>query len=422
MKNYYIYIILILLEAPFLHAQTVISLDECQRKARENYPIIKQYDLIKKSEKYNLENASKSYLPQVTFNAQVTYQSDVTKMPIDIPQLNLDIPTMSKDQYKATIDINQLIWDGGQISAQQSITKANSLVEQQNIEVSLYQIRGKVNQFYFGILSIDKQIEILQLNINNLQATLDFVEASFKNGTAMQSDIDAVQAEILNIKQKVTEAQSTRKSYTDMLSIFINEKITNNTKLSNPPSDLQASTNNKRPEILLYNNQIALLDKQEYAISAHNKPNIGVFAQGGYGRPGLNMLEDQFKLFAIGGIKLTWKFSNLYTKKNDKRLIDTQRQFVKNQEETFLFNNSLQSSQAINEIEKYKELLKTDSQIISLRERVRIASESKYKNGIYTINDLIKDINAENSAQQTLSLHQIQHLFSIYNYNNIKGN
>lgn len=421
MKKAAVYIILLFL-AISAQAQHTLSLDECQKKAKDNYPLIKQYNLIKESERFNLENASKSYLPQITFNAQATYQSDVTKLPIDLPQLGIDIPTMSKDQYKTTVDVNQIIWDGGQISAKQHIIKANSKVDQQNVEVNLYQIREKVNQLYFGVLSIDKQIEILQLNIENLQSTLNFVEASFHNGTAMQSDVDAIQAEILNIKQKVTEAQSTRKAYTDMLSIFIKEKITDNTQLSPPLAELNIAATNTRPELLLYSNQIALLDKQESAISAKNMPNIGVFAQGGYGRPGLNMLEDQFKLFAIGGVKLTWNFGNLYTKKNEKKIIETQRLMVKNQEETFLFNNDLQSSQALNEVQKYKELLKTDSQIIDLRERVKVAGESKYKNGVYTVNDLIKDINAENTARQTRSLHEVEYLFSIYNYNNIKGN
>lgn len=414
--------IMLLFSVISAQAQQTISLDECQKKAKDNYPLIKQYNLIKESERFNLENASKSYLPQITFNAQATYQSDVTKLPIDLPELGIDIPTMSKDQYKTTVDVNQIIWDGGQISAKQNITKANSKVDQQNIEVSLYQIRDKVNQLYFGTLSIDKQIAILQLNIENLQSTLNFVEASFRNGTAMQSDIDAIQAEILNIKQKVTEAESTRKAYTDMLSIFIKEQITDNTQLNSPSAELNITANNTRPELLLYNNQIDLLDKQESAISAKNMPNIGLFAQGGYGRPGLNMLEDKFKLFAIGGVKLTWNFGNLYTKKNEKKIIENQRLIVKNQEETFLFNNDLQSSQAINDVQKYKELLKTDSQIIDLRERVKIAGESKYKNGVYTVNDLIKDINAENTARQTRSLHEVEYLFSIYNYNNIKGN
>lgn len=421
MKRAVVYTIL-LFTVISIQAQQMLSLDECQRKAKENYPLIKQYDLIRKSERFNLENASKSYLPQVTFNAQATYQSDVTKLPIDIPQLGIDIPTMSKDQYKTTVDINQIIWDGGQTHAHQDIIKANSKIDQQNVEVGLYQIRDKVNQLYFGTLSIDKQIEILQLNIENLQSTLNFVEASFRNGTAMQSDIDVMQAEILNTKQKVTEAQSTRKAYTDMLSIFIKEKITDNTQLYSPTTELNITEDNNRPELLLYGNQIDLLNKQESAISAKNRPNIGLFAQGGYGRPGLNMLEDKFKLFAIGGVKLTWNFGNLYTKKNEKRIIETQRMMVKNQEETFRFNNDLESSQAINEVQKYKELLKTDVQIIKLRERVKIAGESKYKNGVYTINDLIKDINAENTARQTRSLHEIEYLFSIYNYINIKGN
>ncbi|SHE36277.1 TolC family protein [Dysgonomonas macrotermitis] len=421
MKKLLSYIVVSLIVISSLPAQTIqLTLDECQSKARDNYPLIKQYGLISRSEKFNLENAGKSYLPQVTLNAQATYQSDVTKLPIDISQFGMDIPSMSKDQYKATIDINQVIWDGGQTSAQQGIIKANTAVEQQSLEVNLYQIRDRVNQLYFGILSIDKQIAILKLNTESLNTTLDFVNASFRNGTAMQSDIDAIQVEILNIEQQTTELKASRKSYTDMLSVFIKQEITPEHQLTTPNSAIVAEQNN-RPELFYYNKQLELLNKQETAISAKNMPNIGLFTQGGYGRPGLNMLEDQFKLFAIGGVKLTWKFGNLYTKKNEQRLIETQRQLVNIQEETFLFNNTMESSQTSNEIQKYKNLLEKDTQIIALRERVKNASDSKYRNGIYTINDLIKDINAENQARQTMALHEIQYLYSIYNYNNIKG-
>lgn len=421
MKIIFSYIVFSLLAISCLSAQVIqLTLDECQLRARENYPLIKQYGLISRSEKFNLENAGKSYLPQVTLNAQATYQSDVTKLPIDISQFGMNIPSMSKDQYKATIDINQVIWDGGQTSAQQGIIKANTEVEQQSLEVNLYQIRDRVNQLYFGVLSIDKQIAILKLNTESLNTTLDFVNASFRNGTAMQSDIDAIQVEILNIEQQTTELKASRKSYTDMLSVFIKEEIAPECQLITPNSAIVAEQNN-RPELLYYNKQLELLNKQETAISAKNMPNIGLFAQGGYGRPGLNMLEDQFKLFAIGGVKLTWKFGNLYTKKNEQRLIETQRQLVNIQEETFLFNNTMESSQTSNQIQKYKNLLEKDTQIIALRERVKNASDSKYRNGIYTINDLIKDINAENQARQTMALHEIQYLYSIYNYNNIKG-
>lgn len=410
-----------------INAQTEkITLDECQTLARENYPQIKQLNLIGLTEKYNAENVAKNYLPQVSFNAQATYQSDVTKLPIDLSNLpiqgvDLSVPSMSKDQYKATIDITQVIWDGGQINAQKDIIKATGTVEKQNLEVTLYQIKDRINQLYFGVLSADKQLEILKLYRENLKSTLDFVQAAFKNGAAMQSDIDAVQVEILKIDQKEIELASIRLATTKILSAFTNKPINSHTILA-MPDKVNPDNENKRPELTLLNEQRISLDAQQKAISAKNMPQLGLFLQGGYGRPALNMLEDKFKPFAIGGLKLTWKFGNLYTKNNERRLIENNRNMINIQEETFKFNTSLQSTQALSEVTKYRELIEKDDEIISLRDRLRTIGETKYKNGVYTINDLIKDINAENESRQTKALHEIQYLLNIYNHKNINGN
>lgn len=414
---------------PFIYANAQveqITLDECQQLARENYPLIKQHNLISLTEKYNAENLAKNYLPQLAFNAQASYQSAVTKLPFDlsslpIPGANLSTPNMSKDQYKATVDVTQIIWDGGVISSQQKIIKSGSEVEKQNLEVNLFQLRDRINQLYFGVLSIDKQLEILKLYRENLQSTFHVVSSALKNGVAMQSDVDAVSVELLKLDQKEIELTNLRQATTQLLTAFVNKPINESTNLT-PPNEYIISEVNKRPELTLFNNQRALLDAQENAISAKNMPQLGLFLQGGYGRPGLNMLENKFKPFALGGVKLTWKFGNLYTKSNEKMLIENNRNILSVQEETFLFNTNLQSTQAQSEIVKFKELIKKDDEIISLRNRLRVAGETKYKNGIYTINDLIKDINAENESLQTKALHHIQHLLSTYNHKNINGN
>lgn len=424
MKKTIILFIGIIIYTNIANSQTVITLEECKQMAVENYPLIKQYGLIQAAEEYTLSNISKNYLPQFGANAQATYQSDVTKLPFDASSLPIpiDIPSMSKDQYKMTLDASQLIWDGGITSSQKKIARANSEMEKQQVEVNLYTIKEKVNQLYFGILSIDKQLKIVSLTEENLRANRETAQSMFDNGVAMQSDLDQIDVELLNLEQKRIEQKALRQASIRMLSLFIHKTLDESMLFQKPQEAIQLSSDIVRPELNLYNSQIALFDAQQVSVNARNMPRINLFAQGGYGRPGLNMLEDKFRLFAIGGIKLSWNFGSFYTKKNEKRLIHNSINSVEVQRETFLFNTNVQLTKEQAEIEKMKKLLEKDDDIIRLRERVKIAGESKYKNGVYQMNELIRDINAESMAMQTKALHEIQYLMNIYNYKHIQGN
>ncbi len=402
----------------------MLTLEECQRLAKDNYPLIRQYDLLTHAEKYNLNNVTKSYLPQFSLNGQATYQSHVTKIPIDLSSLPvpMEITPLDKDQYKATIDVNQKIWDGGVAHSQQKLIKANTEVEKKQLEVSLYSIQEQVNQLYFGILAINEQLELLKLLEEDMMANKNVMQSMLDNGVAMQSDLDQLDVELLNIEQNRTEQNSLKEAYVKMLSLFIHKEISTNTNLIKPEDSQLISNNINRPELDYYNSQKLSLDAQRSSISAKNMPQLGFFVQGGYGRPGLNMLENKFQLYAMGGIKFTWNFGNLYTRKNEIRIIENNQKSIDVQEETFRFNTNLQLTKEQAEINKIKKLLDKDDEIIRLRHRVKRASESKYKNGVYQINDLIRDINAENQARQTKAIREIQHLQSIYNYKYIQGN
>lgn len=423
MKKYILTLTLLALFAT-IYSQKILTLDECREKALKNYPLIRQYDLIALSKEYSLSNLSKSYLPQFALNGQVTYQSDVTKIPVDFSSLSIpiDIPIMSKDQYKATIDASQLIWDGGTVKAQKGITKANAEVSNKKTEVQLYEVKEKVNELFFGILMIDEQLKILDLSESDMKINRDIVESMFKNGIAMQSDLDQIDVELLNIDQKRTEQTSLREVYLRMLELFIDEELQLDTHLQKPEEGALLYGQINRPELSLYDSQRMLYDIRNNSVKAKNMPRISLFAQGGYGRPGINMLEDRFKFFAIGGIKLSWNFGNLYTRKNERMLIENNISEVNIQQDVFLFNTNLQLTREQEEIRKLKKLMDKDDEIIRLRNRVKTASESKYKNGVYQVNDLIRDINIENQARQTKALHEIQYLMSIYNYKHIQGN
>jgi outer membrane protein TolC len=421
MKTFIISCVLIPFTAGLATAQNSLTLSDCQQKAHDNYPLIKQYGLLDLSEQYTVSNIGKAWLPQISVNAQAAYQSDAVHFPVSLP--GVDIPAIDKDQYRATIDLSQTIWDGGVVRSQRGIAKAGNEVEKQNVQVNLYTLQDRINQLFFGILTVDEHLKQLDILAKDLVASHQMASAFLKNGTGTQSDMDAIQVELLNAGQKKTELAACRKSYTEMLSAMTHEIIDDKTQLAKPPEviiDKHAGI--KRPEMGLFVKQNSLLDSRENMIAAMNMPRLSLFVQGGYGKPGLNMLSNNFEFFYIGGIRLNWNFSNLYSARNDRHAVINDKNSVNIRQETFVFNTNLQLTQMRNEIQKAKDLMDRDDEIILLRNRMKQAAESKYRNGICTVNDLLRDINAENQAQQAKILHEIQYLMGIYQYLTTAGN
>lgn len=410
----YLFIILLIILPVFGFSQNLLTIEQCQQMAKENYPLIKRYALIDKSKEYNLSNAGKGYLPQFSLTAKASYQSEVTKIPVDIP--GMDIPGMSKDQYSATVDVTQTIWDGGVISSKKDITKSASLVEQKQLDVDMYSINDRVNQLFFGILLIDAKIKQNDLLQAELQRNHNLITSYIENGVANQADLDAVKVEQLKAVQTKTQLLSNKKSYLEMLSTLIGEPLTEKTILQKPKGeDLIVPRQINRPEMELFDAQLNNLETQRRSIKAGYMPKLGLYLTGGYGKPGLNMLENEFSAYYIGGVRLSWNFGSLYTKKNDHKLIDVNQDNIMTQRETFLFNTNIETSQEQNEINKNRDLLKYDDEIITLRNNVKKAAEVKVANGILTVTDLMQEITAEDMARQDKIQHEIELLLSIYN-------
>ena len=408
--------ILALVLLPFAtYAQT---LEECQQAAEQNYPLIRQYDLIKKTTDLTVSNIAKGWLPQVSASAQVTYQSDVAGFPDQMQnlyqQIGLDMKGLTKDQYRVGVDINQTVYDGGAISSQKQVAREQGMVQTTQTEVTIYHVRKRVNEMYFSLLLLDEQI---QLN-KDLQELLGGSERQLtsmvKGGTAAECDLQKVKAERLNVVQQAVSLESQKKMLLTMLSTFCGIEVRHIQK----PTFTEINNENNRPELRLFEAQLRLYDAQEKALNAAIMPKLGVFAQGFYGYPGYNMFEDMMKhnwsLNGMIGARLTWNIGALYTRKNDKAKIQIQRELTENNRDVFLFNNHQEQIQQNEEIARYKKIMANDEEIIALRSSVRKAAESKLSHGIIEVNDLVKDLNAENAAKVQQSIHEIEMLKLIY--------
>lgn len=397
------------------------SLEECQHAAERNYPLIQQYDLISRTTELTVANIQKGWLPQLSASAQATYQSDVVSWPEQVKaiysSMGIDMKGLRKDQYKIGIDVSQTVYDGGAISSQKEISRRQGAVDAAQTEVTMYQVRRRVNEMYFGLLLLDEQIRLNADLQTVLESNERKLKAMYERGTAAESDYLSVKAERLNVRQQAGNLQSQRRSLAAVLSAFCGIEVTKVEMPSGNATVAQQQTG-QRPELRAIDAQISLADAKERLLKSSLMPKLSVFASGFYGYPGYNMFEDMMKrdwsLNGMIGARLSWNIGALYTHKNDRAKIQLQRDMAETSRKVFLFNNNLEQMQQNEAIARYRSLMKDDEEIISLRSSVRKAAESKLSHGIIDVNDLVKEINAENAARVQQTVHEIEMLKEIY--------
>jgi outer membrane protein TolC len=421
MVNLKKYTLLICLLPAVLSAQELKKLDlqQAYDLAQKNYPVIKQKDLIRQTSAINIANIQKGFLPQVTISGQASYQSDVTKIDVSLPGFSFNPP--GKDQYKLLADVSQLIYDGGLTKEQKTLQQLTSSVEDQKVEVELYQLKERINQIYLSILYLGEQLKQVDLVKADINTGIKRVDAQVQNGVAFKSNLNMLKAELLKTDQRAIDIKASRKGLLEALSIFLGQSLDENVELEKPAMIASVTEEIIRPELKLYSNQVKLIDQQNKLINAKNLPKASLFVQGGYGKPGLNQLKNGFDYYYIGGIRINWSLGGLYTKKKEKELVEVNKKSVGIQKETFILNTTTQLKQQGSEIDKLKQLVTSDNEIIILRKSVTDAAKAQLENGVITANDYLKEVNAEDQARQSLITHEVQLLQAQINYQTISG-
>mgnify|MGYP000847215165 FL=1 len=401
---------------PAVRAQ---SLEECRQAAEHNYPIIRQYDLIARTTELTVRNIQKAWFPQISVTAQGSYQNKVTAWPENLQglfaQMGLQLQGLSRDQYKVGIDVRQTLFDGGAIGSRREIARGEGAVQAAQTEVDLYKIGQRVHEMYFALLLLDEQLR-LNADVNALlRSNEQQLAAMLKSGTASAGDFENVKAERLSAEQQQTELLSQRQTLQRLLSLFCGIPVDS---IRRPAVPNLPSGENKRPELRLFDRRLQLTDAQEKALDAQLLPQLGLFAQGYYGNPGLNLFEDMMKRRwswnGIAGLKLTWNLSALYTHRNEKSKLRVQRELIENARQLFLFNNRLDETQQSENVRRFRAIAQRDGEIIALRTAVRKAAESKLAHGIIDVNGLLREINKENAAKTQQAIHEIDMLKAMY--------
>ena len=397
-----------------------MTLETCQELAREHYPEVKQYDLIRLTEQYDLANAARAWLPQLSLSAQATWQNEVPEFPEALSgmlsQAGVTIPGLKKDQYKVGLELNQTIWDGGKSNADKRLARTEAAEQRAMTDVDLYTLKKRVNELYFGILLLEEKLSQTYRTITLLESNLDKMCSLVTNGTALASDADAVEAELLTARQQATQIEASRTSYRKMLELFIGEPLQEN--LLRPEFEEMATTELTRPELVLFDAKKNRLAAQEALIKSSTRPKFGFFAQGYYGYPSMDyfasMMSNDWRWHLLTGIRMSWNFGAYSTKKNSLNKLRTAQQSIDLQRDVFRFETDLQISQETGDIARLRKTIADDARIVSLRQSVREAAESKLRNGIIDTNDLLQKITDEAAARSAQSVHEIELLKALY--------
>jgi outer membrane protein TolC len=424
-------IILYLLIVPtFAYSQEVqqLSLTECYKLSRENHPYYQDRQRIQENTNLKLENIKTQWLPQLNANAQATYQSDAISLKMLIPDLNTKPITFtqktiesSRDQYKATVDINQMLYDGGSVAAQKEIANSSLEADLLQNESELHKLIEQVNQVYFGLFLYKSNILLLENVQNTLLQRQKTVEASLKSGTLQESDLDYISIEILKNKQQIEELKLSYSSGIAILSELTGKKLNDSLKIELPLVEIPDTGTFLRADLKSFEAQKTSIGFTDKFAKSQRLPRVYAFAQGGYGRPGLNMLQNDFAAFYYIGINLKWNIWDWNKTSRDRQSLAIQRDMLDSRRLAIEKNLKISLDNSNSRIGQLEKSLKTDSAIVGLRKVVTQRSSAKLEQGVIIALDYINDFNAETQAEISMLTHKVQLAQEKVNYLTIKG-
>lgn len=408
MKQFFLNVVFFVGAAFSTYAQTALTLNECVELAQKHHPQAAQIEQIRQINALQTKILQGAYLPQANIGGQATWQSDVTSVPISLPNFTITPPP--QDQYKVTLDVNQTIWDGGVTAQQKKAANAMAASDEQKVVTDLYQLREQVSTLYFGILFAEKQKATVELLHTELLRKIERLQVSAQNGVATKANVLQLEARLVEVEQQLLEIQKRKNAALEGLSILTGRPLTNDTKLQELTFEYVAPLSFNRPELALFDAQKSVLAVNENLVKAKYMPKIMAFGTGGYGKPGLNMLSNEFKAYFIGGVQLKIPISQLYTggQRYEIQQLKINQDKIEKQKEAFIQTSEIRLANQRQEIERLEALILADSRLITMRTKIRETADVQLENGIITSSDYLTELNNESVAKQNLILHETQ--------------
>lgn len=398
-------------------AQQSITLEDCYNLVAQNYPLAKQSQLFEAQNVLDTDVITNSKLPQLYLDAKATYQSDVIEVPIP----NSSIEPQNKDQYRATFSVNQLIYNGGLTDASLKVKSAQLKTKQKQIETDIYKLKFQVNQLFFSILLVQESYELLEAKKAHLKSKLKEVQSGIKYGTLLPSSDKILEVELLKINQQLIEVENNKIILIETLSRLMSQQLDASTFFQNPIIESPLHSDLNRPELELFQFKKEEIESSKFLLSKQNMPKLHGFATGGYGNPGLNMLDNSFQTFYTVGVNLHWNVFDWNSSKKQQESFSINKDILDTETETFILNTNIELNKQQKEIDKIALIIESDQEIINLRKNVLQISESQLKNGVITSSAYITELTNLYEDENILVRHRIQLQLAKANYNVIKG-
>lgn len=401
--------------------QTRLRLADCYERAEAQHPLAGQTKLLAAQSGLQQAVTQLNFMPKLALNAQASYQTDVTKVSITIPSLPLSFPSPSKDQYRATLDVSQLIYDGGMTKGQKAAQMAQTSVQQQQVSTQIYGIRERINQLFFNVLLMEENMQVSRLLLEDFETKLSRIQAQLRNGVGQPMAADVLRAQMISVQQRLIEQKATQKAAVQMLGELLDQDLSN--VIFEKPSALNEVplALGVRPENQGFALQKQALDAQQSLVQRKNMPRLSAFVQGGYGEPGLNMFKTGFQPWGMFGLRLNWNFYDFGASKKEREALQIGQKLVEAQEVAFTQSLELQLIQLRNEMEKVKALIAQDKEMLTIRGRIKANVSAQLDQGVATAVDFASEVNAESQARELLSLHELQLLMLQQQYLIVRG-
>jgi outer membrane protein TolC len=426
-RKFLILIILIMSQGLVTKAQKILTLKECYDKAAVINALALEKEAYTEIWQLKDKNLSKGWLPTLDANGSFLYNSsviDMTEILGSLPFQGISdmINPLPHEQYKITVDINQVIYDGGAIKGARALEQADLNVNQKQTETDLYKLRGQINGYYFNLLLLDSQKELLQNYLELINKRISSMNSALASGVILRTDIDVITSEKIKLEQQMGENRIRKASLLKILAGLIGTEIDDSAEFVLPSQRDELTIELSRPELQLFDLRKEHLNAALQVVQSTRMPKAFGFATLGYGNPpGSNFFKDEFAPYYILGAGLKWNIFDWNKAKNEKQVINLQQGIIDNRKNDLRDNliRLLDSKSA--EISNLESLLKSDSELIAIRKRITATAESQYENGTITATEYMNEMNTERQALINYEIHKINLVMARIEYLNISG-
>ncbi len=382
--------------------QKSITLWQCYDSAAFASPVAGERAIYTDMTRLHDRNLASAWLPGFDLGGSFNYQSDVvdlSEMLGSVPLPPGSLPSIPHEQYRATADLSQVIWDGGVTRSAREVEKVVSELNMQQSEADLYRLREQVNNYFFSVLLVRRQAEVISILISELDARILEVTSGVENGVMPPVTLDVLRAEKIKAEQSAAELERRHDALTRALGLITGMNELKDAELVLPDLVISGNEEIDNPDLQLFDIRSRQLELSKNMLKSQRMPKVFGFAQAGYGNPpGNNFLSDKADLYYSFGAGLKWNIWDWNRNSNERKSLTLQQQLIDIRKSAA--REALQRLVVLklSDIESLRDAASRDEEIIRLRGSIAAAAASQLRNGTITASQYMTELNSEKQA------------------------